>query len=65
MIRKTVKEVVKGLKVNPYYEICVGHFEQIYKERDMYEIISLAFKFGYLQGQKATKAANYKKAVNS
>ena len=59
MIRKTVQESVKDLKVNPHYEMCVGNMQDVCKENDLYKIMCLTFRFGYLQGTKAAR----KKAV--
>ena len=57
---KSVQERIKDLKINPYYDLWTNHMQKIYKESNAFNIMCIAFKFGYFQGQRAFKAARKK-----
>lgn len=61
MVIKSVKKAVENLKINTNYSMYSSHMDEIYDCGGTYEIICMAFKFGYLQGSKAEKC---RKAVS-
>ncbi len=55
MTRKTVKQAVEKLKINEHYDLRYNQIIELGNIDDKYDIIALAFDYGYLQGSKATK----------
>ncbi len=53
--RKTVQERIAGIKINPNYDAVLKDFLEVSEINGFYEIFSVAFRFGYLQGTKAAK----------
>ena len=55
----TVEKAEKMLgKINSRYNLTCKEMDEIYRgcNHDIFNIISCAFRFGYLQGSKAVKA---------
>lgn len=52
-------------KINNRYNLTAREMDEIYQEynHDMFDLISCAFRFGYLQGSKAVKAEMRKEKV--
>ena len=62
---KNLMEKIENLKgkINPYYEAELQDFWEITKEsQNIFDIFSLSFKYGYMQGHKAAVAEIKKKA---
>ena len=62
----TVEKAEKMLgKINNRYTLTAREMDEIYQEynHDMFDLISCAFRFGYLQGSKAVKAEMRKEKV--
>lgn len=56
---KNTMEVINGANqsINNYYDMSLDNLNDIYYNSDnAFEMICNAFKFGYVQGAKATKA---------
>lgn len=56
---KNTMEVINGANqsINNYYDMSLDNLNDIYHNSDnAFEMICNAFKFGYIQGAKATKA---------
>lgn len=60
MARKSVIEILgsEKRKINPNYALRASHIAEIYNHAngDWLKSISTSFRYGYLQGTKATKA---------
>lgn len=55
---KSIYKAIEGVEVPAGYDLDLGHLEELVQHtRDQVSLISDAFRFGYLQGQKAAKAA--------
>lgn len=62
----TVEKAEKMIgKVNNRYNLTCKEMEEMYREynHDIFNLISCAFRFGYLQGSKAVKAEMRKEKV--
>ena len=56
MARKTVKEKIADVKVNPHYSITLEEASELLKlQTEPFDLIMATFQYGYLQGGKATK----------
>ena len=53
---KSIYKAIEGVKIPNGYDLDLGHLEEL----DWMSVIGDAFRFGYLQGQKAAKAAEKK-----
>lgn len=62
----TVEKAEKMIgKINNRYNLTCKEMEEMYQEynHDIFNLISCAFRFGYLQGSKAVKAEMRKEKV--
>jgi hypothetical protein len=58
---RSVYRAIDGVEVPVGYDLDLGHLEEIFQHtHDQARMIGDAFRFGYLQGQKAVKAAERK-----
>lgn len=61
-VMKKIQEA-KGGGINSYYDLDIEDMEKISNNsHDRFSLISNAFTFGYIQGMKAQKAKDRKKA---
>lgn len=65
VIIKTVEEKIKGLKINPRYDMRCSEFAENYKKTcvEPFNGVACSFKLGYLNGYKACKAEIKKKSI--
>lgn len=55
---KSIYKAIEGVKIPNGYDLDLGHLEELIQHtRDQVSLVGDAFRFGYLQGQKAAKAA--------
>ena len=55
---KSVYRAIESVEVPAGYDLDLGHLEELVQHTsDWMSVIGDAFRFGYLQGQKAAKAA--------
>nr|DAK18878.1 MAG TPA: hypothetical protein [Caudoviricetes sp.] len=58
---KSIYKALEGVEVPTGYDLDLGHLEELVQHTsDWMSVIGDAFRFGYLQGQKAAKAAERK-----
>lgn len=58
---KSVYKAIESVEVPAGYDLDLGHLEELVQHTsDWMSVIGDAFRFGYLQGQKAAKAAERK-----
>lgn len=58
---KSIYKAIEGVEVPAGYDLDLGHLEELVQHTsDWMSVIGAAFRFGYLQGQKAAKAAERK-----
>lgn len=56
MSRRTVKEKIANVKVNPRYDASFKDTVEVLRlSKEPFEMFHIAFRFGYLQGSKAAK----------
>lgn len=57
MARKTVQEKIANIKISQYYTLSFQDADEIYRQfyKEPFDLILMAFQYGYLQGSKATK----------
>lgn len=57
-VKNTMQVIDKAVKtINSFYDLTSSNIDDIYCNSDnAFEMICNAFKFGYIQGAKATKA---------
>ena len=59
---KSVYRAIESVEVPAGYDLDLGHLEELVQHTsDWMSVIGDAFRFGYLQGQKAAKAAERKR----
>lgn len=58
---KSIYKALEHVEVPAGYDLDLGHLEELVQHTsDWMSVIGDAFRFGYLQGQKAAKAAERK-----
>lgn len=58
---RSVYRAIDGVEVPASYDLDLGHLEELVQHtHDLASVIGDAFRFGYLQGQKAARAAERK-----
>lgn len=58
---RSVYRAIESVEIPTGYDLDLGHLEELVQHtHDQVRMISDAFRFGYLQGQKAAKAAERK-----
>lgn len=64
---KEIKNVMQKIEeatgnIDPYYDMSIGNMKEIKENsKELFELISNSFKFGYIQGMKAEEARRKRK----
>jgi len=56
MAKKTIREQIEAVKINPYYDLTINETNELKNEGELFTIIYSAFKLGYCKGSRAEKA---------